>query len=313
MLVLIPRRSKQCYRVDHSIPKKPTSIVRPKFFSTVSDHKYSFGTAEVPQDVKRKIQNALKNMSSDQLKEEGTALSEMLRKRSVTEGDRNPEVGAVLKGGNIVYSKGKALAYTAHRMPGVYGCTLRVFTEIQQRLGDWTPNSMLDFGSGPGTAILSASAVWPALKRTRHSKSKLISRVLAIEPSSAMLDVAQSHLLHSYTNVQWRRFLMAPSNNNASSTTPPSNNKKAKEEDKDEVFDLVVASYSMSEVVGAGSESWETVLKKLWQYTAPGGVIVIIEAGTPALFELVRQFRTFLLGQTIDDTLSAPSVVAPVR
>lgn len=38
----------------------------------------------------------------------------------------------------------------------------------------------MDFGSGPGTAIWSATEVWPE-----------IDKVIAVEPAEAMIDVAQ--------------------------------------------------------------------------------------------------------------------------
>lgn len=93
-------------------------------------------------------------------------LSETLRGRTrlkpgeiKTEADKPPP---------IIYKINDTLAYCAHRLPGVYACTYRVLHEvgkdflspctdcifqIQQRRPDWKPRSLLDFGSGPGTAI----------------------------------------------------------------------------------------------------------------------------------------------------------------
>jgi ribosomal protein RSM22 (predicted rRNA methylase) len=51
--------------------------------------------------------------------------------------------------------------------------------QIKLRRPEWTPKSLMDFGSGPGTAVWSATEVWPEL-----------DNILAVEPSEAMIDVA---------------------------------------------------------------------------------------------------------------------------
>ena len=62
---------------------------------------------------------------------------------------------------------------------------------------NFTPRMVLDFGSGPGTTLFAADEVWG---------SNIMKHFLAIEPSSAMLDISQ--VLNKYDNrVVYRRYL----------------------------------------------------------------------------------------------------------
>ena len=55
-----------------------------------------------------------------------------------------------------------------------------LFSDVSHlQLPGFTPQSMLDFGSGPGTAVWAASMVWPELLKC-----------VAIEPSVSMENVS---------------------------------------------------------------------------------------------------------------------------
>jgi ribosomal protein RSM22 (predicted rRNA methylase) len=60
----------------------------------------------------------------------------------------------------LLYGPQETLAYVLHGMLPSYGVAHRVFTEIRAALPGFSPRSMLDFGCGPGTAILAALHVW---------------------------------------------------------------------------------------------------------------------------------------------------------
>ncbi len=47
----------------------------------------------------------------------------------------------------------------AARMPACYAAVYKVLEEVSMRLPTFTPQSMLDFGAGPGTAIWAAHEV----------------------------------------------------------------------------------------------------------------------------------------------------------
>ena len=53
------------------------------------------------------------------------------------------------------------MGYAASRLPACYAVVWRVLDELNMRMADFQPESMLDFGAGPGTAIWAASEVAP--------------------------------------------------------------------------------------------------------------------------------------------------------
>lgn len=57
------------------------------------------------------------------------------------------------EGMHVPYGKTQALAYMCSRMPSGYAAAARVFSEINLRIPTFSPSSMLDFGSGPLTAL----------------------------------------------------------------------------------------------------------------------------------------------------------------
>jgi ribosomal protein RSM22 (predicted rRNA methylase) len=361
MLAIISLRSQkklvhQQRLISHGSDKNRNQIEPDDYYEKVVK-----GTIQLPTNLKIRIQNALKNFSKQQLQKEGGELSQMLRKRTVSshkEVDTKSSESPLEKEKTIAYNKGKALAYIAHRMPGVYACTKRVFQEISVQMPSWEPRTMLDFGSGPGTAIWSASESWDSLKRAQQPINRFSERndsssrsprrlskgveevqsprILAIEPSSAMLDVAQEFILKDFQGVEWRRFLASSANttdninmnvNNDIHTNqpaPPSDDssvsskstKKARGKAglvelagwPEGVYDLVVGSYVFSEM-NAGD--WPATLVSLWDQVAAGGVLVIVEPGTPVTWDVVRQLRTLILSQTHPEQLFEPHILAP--
>lgn len=45
-------------------------------------------------------------------------------------------------------------------MIGTFASAIKVFEEVKKSLPDFRPNKILDFGSGPGTAIWAAQEVF---------------------------------------------------------------------------------------------------------------------------------------------------------
>ena len=59
------------------------------------------------------------------------------------------------------YVDQEVAAYAATRLPACYSVLVKVFEELRLRLPELQPRRMLDFGSGPGTAIWAACQVGP--------------------------------------------------------------------------------------------------------------------------------------------------------
>lgn len=57
------------------------------------------------------------------------------------------------------YDSARVAAYASSRMPACYAVLFRVFDELHLHLPHFAPRAMLDFGSGPGTAVWAAREV----------------------------------------------------------------------------------------------------------------------------------------------------------
>lgn len=54
----------------------------------------------------------------------------------------------------VDFGEREVMAYLASQFPYAYGPIERVLLEVQTRISDFAPASILDFGTGPGTALL---------------------------------------------------------------------------------------------------------------------------------------------------------------
>jgi len=61
-----------------------------------------------------------------------------------------------LQGQAVEYTEKETAAYIAWQMPFAYASVRKILEEVSSRVPQYQPRSMLDFGSGPGTAVLYA-------------------------------------------------------------------------------------------------------------------------------------------------------------
>mmetsp|Transcript_31690 Transcript_31690/g.49557 ORF Transcript_31690/g.49557 Transcript_31690/m.49557 type:complete len:386 (-) Transcript_31690:28-1185(-) len=237
------------------------------------------GTVVLPTDLVDSMESILEKIPRRQLQMAGKTLSDNLRGR--TRAKRTPFDQAMVELNSrpcIDYTPSLAAAYVAHRMPGVYGCTYRLFEEIKKNYPGFQPKTMLDFGSGPGTTIWAASEVWRDL-----------AGVTAIERSSDMIDLAIGITKKRPQQVTWRK-LLSPY------VAQP--------------YDIVVASYSLSELQTA--EDRKAVVTTLWNQVKVGGVLALVEPGTPIGFGVIKDIRSLLLKEQFSqDEDKKPHIIAP--
>ena len=147
-------------------------------------------------------------------------------------------------------------AYLLTRLPATFAANLYVFHEIACLIPHLDPRSLLDLGSGPGTATWAAREIWPSLRNFTLIESNCDFQQLG------------TRLASTIENVNW----IAANVN--SIELPPA--------------DLVAVSYSLAEF-----KSPNTIIDKAWQ--AATKALVIIEPGTPANFSLIAKVREQLI------------------
>ncbi|KAH0626309.1 hypothetical protein JD844_001221 [Phrynosoma platyrhinos] len=139
------------------------------------------------------------------------------------------------------YTEELSFLYMAARMDGIFAAVYRALHEIQKRVPDFQPRTLLDFGSGTGAVSWAAHSIW----------GETINEYMNIDHSASMLDLAEKLMKGlsedqnlSFPGVYFRQFL------------PVSPKVK---------FDLVVSAYSLNELPSY-SERVETV-QTLWRKT----------------------------------------------
>ena len=164
----------------------------------------------------------------------------------------------------------QALAYAALIMPATYAQLRGALAATAARIPGWAPAAMLDLGSGPGTALWAAAAQWPSL-RTLTAWER--------EPALITLgrDLARASQAPAVRDARWEQVdLRAVERSNVRAF---------------ERCDLVVLGHVPNELDATAQRH---AVAEAWKLTA--GLLLIVEPGTSAAFEVVRAARDQLLG-----------------
>lgn len=162
-----------------------------------------------------------------------------------------------------------ALAYALARLPATYAATATVLAEAARMAPGFAPTSLLDAGAGPGGGSWAAAGTWPSLRQ-----------VTWMDSSPPFLDLA------------WRLAAGTP--------LADADARRADLTAGDlPRADLVLASYALAEIP-AGAQ--DRVVAALWQAT--GGVLALVEPGTPAGYARILAARDALIGE--GGTILAP-------
>ena len=175
-----------------------------------------------------------------------------------------------------VATRTDVLAYLVARMPATYAATAAALDAARKSLPTFVPASVLDAGAGPGTASFAAVDAWPE-----------IEAVTMIDGSRQLLaaagDLAGASGYPALTASQ--RIL-------ADATRFGRDLPKA---------DLVLATYFLAETGAAN------LVPTLWQ--ACGGVLVLVEPGTPEGFARIRDARAALIAAGAGIAAPCPHVL----
>lgn len=157
-------------------------------------------------------------------------------------------------------------AYLSNRLPATYAIVLRLLREVKERVPQLLIESMLDLGTGPGTAMWAAGEQFSEL-----------SRIVGVEDVAEWIVVgkrlAESSKLGAIRDAEWRqRSVMQPLSGDA--------------------FDLVTVAYVLNELRSGDVRS---LVCNAWNHARK--VLLIVEPGTPAGFERIREVRQELIAK----------------
>jgi len=162
-----------------------------------------------------------------------------------------------------ITDEASVIAYVLARMPATYAVAAAVFDAMRDALPEFEPNSLLDVGTGPGTASWAACEAWPGLQT-----------VTMMDSNADFLRMAK-HLAEQHRTLA-RAEIVARDLRDKNSVLPKA--------------ELVTASFVLGEIVDQ-----EEIVARLWDVATDA--LVLIEPGTPAGFGRIRQARQWLIGQ----------------
>lgn len=164
----------------------------------------------------------------------------------------------------FLHAREDIIAYAAYRLPATFAAIYAALTEVQKRRPGWQPQTMLDVGAGPGTAMWAAATLWHELERVtlleRHQH--MIAYGKRLTGYAHIPAITEARWQHVDLTGQWEQGS----------------------------YDLVVAAYVLGELP---QSTLDTLLHRLWSCTI--GVLLLVEPGTPHGFSLIRHAREHLL------------------
>lgn len=217
---------------------------------------------QLPAALHEGIERCLRESRPSHLAREGLCLSERYRC-----GDTH----RALRGREAV------LAYLARWMPATYAQVVGACGMVAPRLRR-PPRSLLDLGSGPGTALWAAAEIWPGLESATaiEREAGLVAAGLELTAAAATkvprdCDWIEADLL---------------------GTPLPS-------------ADLVILAHSLAELPRTARPA---LLDRAW--AACRQVLVVVEPGTPGGFAVVHEARTHLLSLQAHQLAPCPHAAA---
>jgi ribosomal protein RSM22 (predicted rRNA methylase) len=218
----------------------------------------------LPPELELAIELALKELPSSQWVKTAQELS--LRYRDAQTTTKIPRSAALVTG------KQEALGYVALILPATYAQLSGALQATHARIPNWQPHTLLDIGSGPGTALWAALEQWPTLQR-----------LTAWEREVSFITLAQ-RLTQASTNpvlqqTQWEQVQLG-------GLLPT----------KTSHYDLIIIGHVLNEL---DDNLQSKVLTWAWEHC--DGVLLLVEPGTSAAFPIIKRARQQLLdlGQTV--------------
>ncbi|RKP36007.1 mitochondrial small ribosomal subunit Rsm22-domain-containing protein, partial [Dimargaris cristalligena] len=184
----------------------------------------------------------------------------------------------------LAYGDRETNAYLAVRFVPTFGVLANLFTELRTRLPQFEPRTMLDFGTGPGTAFWAAHHAWGAspasASQSKPSTSKGVQEGLGIDISESMLQAAEgiyadhsnpeSEMAHEASPIprlEFQRYLTYG--------------------EQGRTYDMVVSAFTLSEL--PSDVIRQNTLETLWAKT--NDILVLVDRGTTAGFKMMHEAR----------------------
>ena len=177
-----------------------------------------------------------------------------------------------------LYGPEQAIASVTFRLYPHYAMTKRVLSESSSLLPNFQPKRVLDFGTGCGSA---AAASWDVF-------GKSLDWFHLIDASKTMREVSESLLKEMVSYEEGD-----DTEKKVDLSSPRITTSAHMSTDSDSAFDLCLSSFTMAELPDSPSILAAAAL--MYEKLRPGGLMVVLEPGTPDGFANIRMIRNMLL------------------
>ena len=167
----------------------------------------------------------------------------------------------------IEFDKTAALTYLVTRSAGEFASLKHIFREVKTNMPQYQPRTLFDFGSGLTTGL------W-AFKDTFGD----LTEAFCVDPSKQMNDLARLIMGQGADKAELPAGISFRLHNPSQVGIQ---------------YDLVLSSHSLMELPSAADRL--TAVHSLWRRVEDGGVLVLVELGTNAGYQLVVEARDYLL------------------
>lgn len=206
---------------------------------------------ELPAALRQAVDAALEGVPLAVLKQAAETLSRRYR--------------AEIRDGRLHLSDDMAAkAYLATRLPATYAAVRASLEAMAQIHETFAPQSLLDVGAGPGTALWAARDRWPALAQATLLEASDTIRAMGADLARHAEPVATHYLAADVTG-PWPALQPA---------------------------DLVTLAYVLDELAPGAIAP---LIERLWSLT--GDVLIVIEPGTPAGWQRILAVREQLIAK----------------
>lgn len=246
------------------------------------------GCVQLPSNLKSAIHDTISEVDKPLLRSDALRIYDSFRSTSKLpiiqepsrKFDKQKRQITADEGHTMTYGGRETVAYVAGAMPATYAAIYNVLKELKERICGFEPKSMLDFGTGPGTAI------WAARE---HFK---LDSCTGVDISEDMLRMAE--------NLIERSGLTSISGQTSFQRYFSYNPKQPK-------TDLVMSAFTLGDTPSEALR--RSALESLWNQT--GDVLILIERGTPVGFQIIAQAREWILENNSNSQEPVVHVVAP--